>query len=535
MKKLTYLQSLFCFIAVCLTACYEDEGNYNYLSEEETGVIKIDTIGMANRYALSSMNLGDRIEMAPNVSYSNMNNLRYRWLAVPLEDYQYKPVQVGNALVYPSADTISHDKKLDWIVDLEPGQYNFYYLVEDTIKGLKAYFNFNYGSINTAGTLGGLYMLAEYNGETDIDVYTSNLMLIFGGDAQYPRYYSETTGRTIPGKPRFIRGSHTGKTSRDGYLVATDQTMLRLNTVALETMDTWNDMFYEVPTVFNPQYAYFTNNADFLVNDGKLHVLYTNQTNDRKFSSPIAGDYEAYTFLAHQTKTSWGAVEGAINADQIIYDTKNQRFRPYFPYGTSISNFNSTNGDAWINANNIPSDPVAIFNGYSGQTYCIIVEDNVHYLYRFNFYNRVDNGDLSADGQRSKIDLSACTGIAQATIFAANNAGTAFYYATDNGVYSFSPSSGESTSNLIYTCEPTEVVTAMYTWNSSGFPTAGALLWVALWDNSKQEGKLLEYEIDNNAGVPRWDYGNSFAPEHANPYVTTGWGKIVSMTCISTE
>ena len=152
-------------------------------------------------------------------------------------------------------------------------------------------------------------MLSEYNGETDIDVYTSDLMLIFGGDSIIPRYYSQVTGQTIPGQPRFIRGSHTGGTERDGYLVATDRTMLRLNSVGLTTMDTWNDMFYTVPDVFNPQECYFMNNADFLINDGKLHVLYTDQTNDRKFSAAISGDYTAAPFLAHGTRTSWGRCE----------------------------------------------------------------------------------------------------------------------------------------------------------------------------------------------------------------------------------
>ena len=535
MKSFKYILSAL-ILTFGISACYDDEGNYSYLSDEEAGLIKIDTVGIENKYALSSMNPGDHIELEPNVSYKYMDNLRYRWLALPLKDYIYQPEQVGNSMVYPPADTIAYTKKLDWIVDLEPGIYRFYMMAEDSVKGMKAFFTFgSYGTVNASGTQGGLYMLSEYNGETDIDVYTSELMLIFGGDNQYPRYYSQSTGQTIPGKPRFIYGSHTGSTTRDGYLVCTGQTMLRLNSVGLTTMDTWNDMFYDVPETFNPQEFYYTNNADFLINDGKLHVLYTNKANDRKFSAPIAGDYEAASFLAHKTKTSWGAVSGAIDADQIIYDKQNHCFRPYFPYGSNISNFNSTSGDAYLNANLLPSDPIAIFNGYAEYTYCIVVEEGIHYLYRFNFYNRVDNGDLSADGARSKLDLSGCTNIANAKIYAANNAGHAFYYATDKAVYSFSPSSGGTTSYTLYECSASEEVTAMYTWNSSGFPTAGVILWIAIWDNDKQEGKLMEYEVDNNAGTPRWQWGEMMSVEHPNPYITTGWGKIKSITCVSTE
>lgn len=534
MKALKYI-FLF-FIVSGFMACYDDEGNYTYLSDEEAGEIVIDTTGMVNRYGLMSINPGDVIEMEPNVTYRYMENLRYRWFALPLTNYQYLPVQVGNSLQYPPADTICYEKKLNWTVNLEPGQYRFYFMAEDSVRNMKAYFLFaSTGTVNTEGVFEGLYMLSEYNGETDIDVFTSELMCIFGGDSIAPRYYSRITGQTIPGKPRFIRSSHTGGIQRDGYIVATDQTMLRLNSVGLITMDTWDEMFYTMPEVFNPQECYFMNNADFLINDGKLHVLYTDQTNDRKFSATIAGDYEAAPFLAHETRASWGAVTGAINADQIIYDSENHSFRPYFSAGSSLSSFRSTSGDAYIDANHMAADPIAIFNGYSERTYCITQEEGTYYLYRFNFYNRVDNGDLSADGARSKLDLSGCTDIAQAKLFAANNSGHAFYYATDNGAYSFSPSSGGTTSTTLYECEPGETVTALYTWDSSGFPTAGCILWIAIWNENEQEGKLLEYEVDPNAGTPRWQWGESFAPEHTNPYVTTGWGKIVSICCASTE
>ena len=535
MKTLKYI-FLLMLASVGLTACYDYEGNYTYLSDEEAGEIKIDTIGIANHNALYTLSPGDLVEMEPNVSYQYMENLRYRWLALPLTNYSYQPEQVGNALVYPPADTISYEKKLHWVVDLEPGVYRFYYLAEDSVRGMKAYFQFgSYGTINSEGLLTGLYMLSEYDGETDIDIYTSALMLIYGGDANYPRYYSQTIGQTLPGKPRFIRGTHTGSTVRDGYLVATDETMLRLNSEGLTTMDTWNEMFYSVPEVFDPQDCYFTNNADFLINDSKLHVLYTNQTNDRKFSAPISGNYVAAPFLAHKTRNSYSSVTGAINADQIIYDTESHAFRPYFSAASSLSSFRSTGGDAYLDANHMPVDPIAIFSGYAERTYCITQEEGTYYLYRFNFYDRVDNGDLSADGSRSKLDLSGCTGIAQAKLFAANNYGHAFYYATDNAVYSFSPSSGGTTSTTLYECEPGETVTALYTWNSGGWPTAGCILWAAMWNENTREGKLLEYEIDANAGTPISSNLPMFAPDHTNPYVTTGWGKIVSMTCADTE
>ena len=83
MKTLKYI-FLLMLASVGFTACYDDEGNYTYLSDEEAGEIKIDTIGIANHNALYTLNPGDLVEMEPNVSYQYMENLRYRWLALPL-------------------------------------------------------------------------------------------------------------------------------------------------------------------------------------------------------------------------------------------------------------------------------------------------------------------------------------------------------------------------------------------------------------------------------------------------------------------
>lgn len=302
-------------------------------------------------------------------------------------------------------------------------------------------------------------------------------------------------------------------------------------------MNDWSTMFYNTPAVFNPQNSFFTNSCDFLLNDGKLHVIYANKTNDRKFSDPIAGDYEALgSYLTKNTLTTWRPVTGAIDAWQVIYDAKNHRFRPYFSQATSISQFRSTTAEAKVDANNVPGDVKAVFQGGSDYTCVITVIDGTPYLYRYCFYNVVDNGDLSADGDRSIIDLSGCTDIANAKFFASNDGGGAFYYATDKTVYSFSATSGGTTSHTFYECEEGETVTSLYTWGSTGggWPTYNCVLWIGLWNEQKQDGKLYQSEVDVDYGVARSQWGPMFgAPD--NPIITTGWGKIIDMTCIDAE
>ena len=546
MKKLYNLLLLPLFYISILAACTDDEGNYNYMSQEEIGVIKIDTIGMdpeqVKLLITVSMNAGDTIVFDPHVDYKYKERLRYRWFYLTLKEGQYKPVLEGNKQVYPPADTIARTKKLDWVCDLKPGMYRFYFMAEDTISGARNFMQINetFISVNQSGALRGLYLLTEtIDGNTDIEVLNSQLQFITGFvDAQYFHYYSKKTGRTLPGKPLFIRPSSDGK-SKKACMVATDQNMWRLNSVGLQTMNEWNSMFYETPTVFNPQNNFIFgeagNTGEFLINDGKLHVLYTDKANDLKFSAPIAGNYKASDFLMGKTKTNWNSLAGAIGADQVIYDKQNHCFRPYFSKASSISSFGTTNIDAILDANTLPADPIVIMRGTGNSTYAILNDNGTYWLHRYLFYNVKDDGDLSYLGSSTspKTDLSGCSEIANAKYFACSNAANAFYYATDKAVYSFSPTSGNSASRLVYSCSANETVTTIHVPGVGGWPTGSCMFYIALWDSNKQEGKLLEFEMDHTNGIPTTQY-TGVAPwnnmiKRENPTITTGWGKIISI------
>lgn len=524
--------------AIGIGACTEDEGNYTYLTDEEAGVILFDTVGVANRLVLAySLSPGQHVELDLNVKYRYPERLRYRWFYLTLTNGSYQPVQQGNTLVYPPADTICNTKKLDWVCNLEPGYYRFYLMAEDTLTGMKGFYQAgNYTTVSSTGTQGGLYLLTERDGQTDLEVFTSALMLVYSGDTCMYNYYSKKQGRYLEGRPKFIRGTHTGKSSKNGYMVCTDKNLYRIAADGMNIMNDWSTMFYQTPETFNPQNAFFTNNCDFLINDGKMHVLYADRANDRKFSPAVAGDYVASPYLMKNTRTTWRPVEGAIDAWQVIYDEKNHKFRPYFSQASQVSNFKSTVADAVVDANNVPGDIKTILSTGNNTTTVITEMNDSIYALRYIFYNVVDNGNLSADGSRSKLNLSKCKDIRNAKLFCSNTAGMAFYYATDNTVYSFSASSGAETSNVLYQCEPGEQITSMYMWGSvgGGFPTSNCILWIGVWNEGKRDGKLIQYEMDINYGLPNSMWGPMFgAPD--NPVITTGWGKIVDMTCIIAE
>lgn len=539
MKSLKNILTVAAFgLLASLASCVSDDGNYSYLSPEDAGEIKFDTVGMPAemRFVLATLSPGQHVDFTPKVKYAHPENLKYKWLAFKTDYSSYKPVQVGNAQVYPEPKVISTDLDLSWDVDLDPGTYRIYLQAEDPTTGMKGYFyplTTNYTSVNGPKTVSGLFMLVERNGQTDIEAMGSGLMLVAGGDHSEPAFYSSSTGNYIPGKPLFIRCSSAGKNSKEAYIVTTTEGVYRINHTGLATMDKWEDLFYNTPKTMAPGFSTFDTNTgcEMFINDGKLHVLYASKANDRKYSDVIAGDYDAYPYLMPCGRSTWRPNVNGINADQVIYDKKSHSFRPYYPMAAQVSRFKSTNADAYADANHLPADPVAILNGGNYTTWAILDKDGSRWLYQFCFYDVADDGDLSYGGERAIQNLDGCTDIKNAKYWASNTGGAALFYATDNAVYSYSTSSGATTSNTVYTCESGEVVTAIYLGGSAGggWPTSNCVFWIATWNETTQNGRLIQYEMDIQNGVPQDMFGPMFAGQ-GGAYITNGWGKIKSMT-----
>lgn len=544
MKSLKNIYAVAAFgLLASVASCVSDDGNYDYLTPEQAGEIKFDTVGMdpAMRNGLYSLQPNQHVEYNLKVKYVHPENLDYAWLAFKTNFNSYVAEQVGNAMIYPKPDTIGRQLALNWDVNLNPGTYKIYLQAKDRTNGMMAYFYpcGQYTTLTQEGKVSGMYMLVERDGQTDIEAMGSALMLITGTHSE-PKFYSGIAGKYLPGKPVFIRGTFTtsGKTSKDGYMVATTEGLFRLNSTGLVTMDSWEDLFYTVPEKFNPQISKYNSSTgcDMLINDGKLHVVYGNKANDRKYSDAIAGDYEAYPYLMHAGRETWRPNPEHINADQVIYDKKSHSFRPYYPMAASLSKFKSTSPDAYADANNLPADPVVILNGANSATWAILDYKGSRWLYQFQFSGVFDDGDLSYGGERAIQNLDGCTNIKNAKLWASNTAGGAFYYATDDAVYSYSTTSGATTSNTVYTCEPGEVVTALYIYGSDGggWPTSNCAFWIATWNETTKNGRLIQYEMDINNGVPNDQWGPMFGAA-PGAYITDGWGKIISMTMLGAE
>lgn len=520
MRTWFYIIGCFCLLTG-LWNCMDDLGNYDY---DFDGVpeLKIDTTGVDRAPIWAAWNVGDTIRFFPKVQYNKPENLTYAYFLLP---NPYRTVTVGNAQVYPPADTICRTLDLDYIVDLEPGKaYTLYLMVKDSVLGTSTSMNLrNYLAIPEAGAVTGIYCLQEKEGRVDIDVFGTNFGLVYGTHHTKDYWSSAHPDRPLSGNARMISYSSAG----NWFYVFTDTEGFRCSPSNLVIMDTWEEMFYDA-TTYAPE-AIMTakdNGYDFLINDGKLHCLNVNKAGNRKFPAPLSGNYQLAPYLAYETRTTWRPVTGAINAYQVVFDKEQNGFRPFFNNASSLGQFSSSDPEAAFDVNKMQGELVYYATVGDGVTMAVMKrEDGSYWMDIASFYNVVDNGKLA----RNSWSLAGCTDIDKASYFWAPRAGTVLFYAVGNQLYSFSFSTGQATSELVWSGESSDEITCMYSVNPSGWPASGKILWVAVWDETTQEGRVVEFGFDHMTGKIAAGELAWMGISDPGPNTYNGFGKIISM------
>src|SRR5690606_31879965 len=217
------------------------------------------------------------------------------------------------------------------------------------------------------------------------------------------------------------------------------------------------------------------NNTDFLINNGKLHVLYASIAGDRKFANPIIESGELSSFLSSSTINTYRPVTGAISAYQIVFNKTKGAFQPFYNKGVNFGQFNSPAPDVLFNVNKVEGDPVYINTVNGGETAAIMKLNNGKYMLNVaRFYDVVDDGKLT----RYYKSLDGLQDLANAKVFESGLGGPAIFYGAGNKVYSYSYTTGQTTSNLIWEGEAGDEVTCMKILPTGGYPSGGRVLWI---------------------------------------------------------
>ena len=515
-----------CFLSlVGLWSCMEDLGDYDY-DFDSVPVIELDSAMLADAtaaLAYAPWNVGDTIQISLELDYPYPENLKYYWMIM---DSPYEAETIGNSDVYPPADTICRTLDLNYVVSLEAGNsYQLWLLIRDTVNDISGVYQILYRiAVPEAGSIGGVYCLQEKDGRLDMDIFGTPVCMIYsygGSSTFHVRDYWSSMHADAP--LRGITGNVYFSADGQWFYVFTNEEGMRCSPANLIVMDTWDEMFYDAP-VYNPQAFVNINTCDFLINDGKLHTLY-HSGGDRRFLTAVGGDYALAPFLAKDTYVSYGTpTEGAIQAYQIVYDEQRHAYRPFYNRGESLGSFNASISSVF-DVNNMRGELLYTTTANGGETIAVMRRDDGSYwLDVASFYNVADNGNLA----RRSVSLAGCEHIDQASCFMAGNMGAALFYGADNTIYSFSYTTGQTESNVLWTGQAGDEITCMELLPAGGFPSGGLVLFTAVWNESKQEGKVVEIEFDPATGLVSNQWGPMFGGQET-PCVYEGFGKIVSM------
>ena len=100
-----------------LAGCYNDKGNYDYISESELMSVEITAIDSTSTKA------NDVLTITPKLTNDDTSRYKYYWYTID-QNYPY------------SRDTLSTKHDLSVTCNLAVGKYTLYYQVKDSVKNI---------------------------------------------------------------------------------------------------------------------------------------------------------------------------------------------------------------------------------------------------------------------------------------------------------------------------------------------------------------------------------------------------------------
>lgn len=176
MKKNSYIALLFC-ILLGVSACYNEEGNYDYTEIQEIGIS-----GIAESY--TRIALQDTLRITPEVSIENNNEpFTYLWTI--------RSVSAANT---DMGDTIGKDKALVYPVNLKQGIYDIALQVTD-YRNLEKIFRTQL-LVETQFSRG-FFVLKETENHTELDLHLPDQNVI-------SNLLEKSSGHVMEGKPNSL-------------------------------------------------------------------------------------------------------------------------------------------------------------------------------------------------------------------------------------------------------------------------------------------------------------------------------------------
>lgn len=349
-------------VLTALGACYQDKGNYDYISRPDI------TVDLDSSYTVVA--LKDTLDITVNPS--------------PNDEYEYLWLARGTRIEF---DTLGKDAHLRWKVNLPQGQYDLYLQLTSKKDGYLRVFQSDLWV--TSNYSDGWFILKEQNGETDLDFHSTsdsgevieNILENAIGKKMHGRAgdMSLLTSRSLPNpEGSFIYENLLWMNSQD------ETWLVRTNDMSL--YHDYSQMFYgEAPAEKPLWFMAYGYRGDLLCN--KQGVYYGNNqgTSTLQFGMPL--DYEKESEIG-----------GYGFLDQIggyyFYDEKNQRFLAASQTGSPLifETKQSESGEFLVDVNNTGCSMLymGINTPESERAYALMWDGNRHYIYTLSV-----NGNIS--------------------------------------------------------------------------------------------------------------------------------------------
>ncbi len=252
-----------------------DENVYVYDEGEVITVTGIESVYNKVAYV-------DRLVLDPQISSSKPGaTFEYFWAV-------YETNVQGYA---PTLDTIATTKALDYLVDLTPKGWVLVFGAKNTQTGYQQVVTATL-SVSTLFTRG-WYVLKDDGSNTDVDLFSTPTSIIPA--ERFDNVFSQINGRKLQGTARFMalftnyRTFVTGMNANTRVLAfASSQDASVSELATLGVTNDFDGMFYEAPAIRAPMaFASDVVQAIYVMNDGKIHLIYTMSANVGKFGAPM--------------------------------------------------------------------------------------------------------------------------------------------------------------------------------------------------------------------------------------------------------
>jgi hypothetical protein len=281
-------------LILLLSGCYDDKGNYEYISTDELMPVRIEGLSEETIIVLAN----SLLEVKPQLVNDDPDRYTYLWYTI----------------VSYSKEILSTERDLSVICNLPLGEYTLYYEVRDEERDIYKSVSLPF-RVDATDIAGGWYLLKGINGTADVDYFA----LVEGKDRS--NLLEEVVGiDPLAGTPVGMAyapgGYNHQEETPDGIVtktsavlhIATNRDLISLNAADMTVFKTLEDEFYEKPFTINFQSIgtdEVINNTCYqiIINDNQLHTV---GRGIGKIGYQLSGDYKIHPDILYGgSYTTW--------------------------------------------------------------------------------------------------------------------------------------------------------------------------------------------------------------------------------------